>query len=418
MLRRFNASIVDEKLFLSMDGLGEKIVSLFSFARETDLMLTYVDEDGDVVALVDDDDLRDVVKQGLNPLRLTVKVKDDKNGNQNYSNASSTPLNLRSPRVQHHLPNLSTGVSEILKKVPEPLRETLMKLSDDLAAKASLSSPSISELVDNLSKASSSFLGQQLSESAVMLNMQNGVPESSSAAENKASESFKVDHTSKLQKVKPAANMEWKGVKIQNVTGQKEGPSFDFNAVAAALESENVDISMPESVGVSNSSRRKEKVKKTVECSNGKSHVGKVAEFCAASSNLPSQVDNKLNDGCNPTKPKLGSNSGSDGSSFTKNGDHGIDRTASGLRDAFETPYNGGLNFGSICGAGFIYECPFSSTLENISTAPPPHCASDAVLIRRNNSQNDSSGSIFHRGVRCDGCGIHPIVGPRFKSKV
>lgn len=416
MLRRFNASIVDEKLFLNMDGLREKIVSLFSFAPETDFMLTYVDEDGDAVALVDDDDLRDVVKQGLNPLRVTVKVNDDKNGNQNYSNASSTPL--RSPRVQQHLPNMSAGVSEILKKVPEPLRETLLKLSDDLAVKASLSSPSISELVDSLSKVSSSFLGQQLSESGVTLNMQNGVPECSSAAENKASEPVKVDPASKLQKVKPAANMERKEVKIQNVTGQKEGPSFDFNAVAAALESQNVDISKPESVGVTNTSRRKEKVKKTVECSNGKSHVGKVAEFCATSSNLPSQGDNKLtgNDGCNSTEPKLGSNSGSDGSSYPKNWDRGIDRNTSGSHDAFETPYNGGLNFGTLRGTGLYYECPFSSTLENISTAPP-HCASDAVPFRRS-SQNDSSGSIFHLGVRCDGCGIHPIVGPRFKSKV
>ncbi|KAI6675402.1 hypothetical protein NL676_003308 [Syzygium grande] len=25
---------------------------------------------------------------------------------------------------------------------------------------------------------------------------------------------------------------------------------------------------------------------------------------------------------------------------------------------------------------------------------------------------------IFHKGIRCDGCGVHPITGPRFKSKV
>jgi next-to-BRCA1 protein 1 len=25
---------------------------------------------------------------------------------------------------------------------------------------------------------------------------------------------------------------------------------------------------------------------------------------------------------------------------------------------------------------------------------------------------------MFHRGVQCDGCGVHPITGPRYKSKV
>ncbi|KAG9132955.1 hypothetical protein Leryth_021846 [Lithospermum erythrorhizon] len=28
------------------------------------------------------------------------------------------------------------------------------------------------------------------------------------------------------------------------------------------------------------------------------------------------------------------------------------------------------------------------------------------------------SHGIFHRGIRCDGCSVHPITGPRFKSKV
>ncbi|KAK4394825.1 protein JOKA2 [Sesamum angolense] len=44
MLRRFNALIVDEELGLSMDGLREKILSLFSFAPDTELMLSYIDE--------------------------------------------------------------------------------------------------------------------------------------------------------------------------------------------------------------------------------------------------------------------------------------------------------------------------------------------------------------------------------------
>ncbi|KAH6806685.1 hypothetical protein C2S51_031516 [Perilla frutescens var. frutescens] len=425
MLRRFNAPIVDDKLFLDVVGLREKILSLFSFAPDTDLLLTYVDEDGDVVALVDDDDLRDVVKQGLNPLRVTVKVNDDKHGNQNYSSASSP----RVPNVGAGISEIlrkSAGISEILRKVPEPLRDTLMKLSDELASKASNSSPGISELVDQLSKVSLQYLGQ-LSESGVTLNMQNGVPESSLATDNKTSELLKVDPAATLEKPEPAANMERNEVKIQNITGQrKDGPSFDFNAVAAALESQNVNVSKPESGGVAHPVRRKEKGKKTAECSNGKSHVrinppadannvGKVAEFSVRSSNKLTGKEI-----CNSSEPKHGSNLGSDGSSDLMNGEYVM-----GSALSFEnapvpawSSYKDGLKFGSFCGPSAMQECPFSGTLlENISAAPP-HSASDAVPYRRNNSQNDSSGSIFHRGVRCDGCGIHPIVGPRFKSTV
>ncbi|RZC93348.1 hypothetical protein C5167_026106 [Papaver somniferum] len=38
--------------------------------------------------------------------------------------------------------------------------------------------------------------------------------------------------------------------------------------------------------------------------------------------------------------------------------------------------------------------------------------------FRRSYSHFDSTGRVFHKGVQCDGCGVHPITGPRFKSKV
>lgn len=396
MLRRFNAPIVDNKLSVNMDGLREKILSLFSFAPDTFLMLTYVDEDGDVVSIVDDDDLRDVVKQGLNPVRVTVKVIDDKNGNQTYSNVSSTPLDS--------LAMQRAGFSEMLRNVPEPLREALVKLSEDLASKVSSSSPGISDIVDNLSKVRLSYLGQLL-DSAVMSNTQNGVPESSPAMDNKDSEPLKV--AAALEKPKPDASMERNEVKIQNVTGpRKVGPTFDFNAVAAALESENVSGSKPESGGVSHTVRRREKVKKNVECSNGKSHV---------TSNLPAVEKNVEKVAELRPKPQ-------NGFSDIFFGDQATANLKSAAVDAFKkatsptwSPYKGGVNLDSLRGLSGMYdECPFSG-LPFVSAAPP-HSASDINPSRR--SQNDSSGSIFHRGVRCDGCGIHPIVGPRFKSKV
>lgn len=471
MLRRFNAQIVEEELTLNMDGLRKKILSLFSFAPDTELMLTYIDEDSDVVALVDDDDLHDVVKQGLDPLRITVKVNDGKNGIQcNYSSASSTPL--RSPRVQPPLQNLNAGVSEILRKVPEPFRETLVKLSDDLASKASSSAPGLAELVDHFTKVSLSHLGQ-LSESqpGVRSSRRGGVLESSTVAtDTKDSELFKVDPVATLdvpsnvrsdlvsknneclEKLKPEATMERNDVKIDNVTGQSmEDSPFDYKAVAAALESLNINVAQPgndslrnsvpvhpESGVVSHTVGKKEKVKKIYKPSNGKAplmsdlrpvtnNVGKLAEFCITSSNLPSVADKNITgkEVCNTSEPKLGSNPASVSASDPTKGDHVNDGTRSVLPDAFGkspapiwAPQHGGLNFGSFCGLNTTYECPFSGTvLDNISAAPP-HPASDAVPFRRSFSQNDGSGNIFHRGVRCDGCGVHPITGPRFKSKV
>ncbi|KAJ0834438.1 putative PB1 domain, Zinc finger, ZZ-type, UBA-like superfamily, immunoglobulin-like protein [Helianthus annuus] len=37
---------------------------------------------------------------------------------------------------------------------------------------------------------------------------------------------------------------------------------------------------------------------------------------------------------------------------------------------------------------------------------------------KRYNGANSNTGNVFHRGIICDGCGVHPITGPRFRSKV
>lgn len=93
ILRRFNAKVVDAQLVLSMHGLIDKIFALFKFAADTSIMLTYVDEDGDSVTLVDDDDLNDVTKQSPNPLRITVKLNAEKTG------ALPPPMCVKGPLI-------------------------------------------------------------------------------------------------------------------------------------------------------------------------------------------------------------------------------------------------------------------------------------------------------------------------------
>ncbi|GJT16133.1 PB1 domain-containing protein [Tanacetum coccineum] len=79
--------------------LKEKIRCLFSLDSNVDFTMTYVDEDGDVVLLADDDDLRDIEQQtSLNHLRITIKL--NKKGNPIGSIETS-----------------ATGVSELVEKM-------------------------------------------------------------------------------------------------------------------------------------------------------------------------------------------------------------------------------------------------------------------------------------------------------------
>ncbi|MED6210784.1 hypothetical protein PIB30_067393 [Stylosanthes scabra] len=131
-LRRFTVGVTENNLLdIDMAGLRAKILSLFNLASDSDLVLKYVDEDGDLVTLVDDDDLLDAMKQRLKFLRIDVHISNGSGATSSYSFASSgsaTPL--RSP----HIPNPVEVVlgSDALKSVPEPLREAASKLTNDL----------------------------------------------------------------------------------------------------------------------------------------------------------------------------------------------------------------------------------------------------------------------------------------------
>ncbi|ONI08228.1 hypothetical protein PRUPE_5G165900 [Prunus persica] len=78
-LRYFEARVdKNGELDLNMAGLREKICGLFHLPPGADITLTYIDEDRDVVTLVDDDDLRDAMRQHLKSFRIDVLMNDDK----------------------------------------------------------------------------------------------------------------------------------------------------------------------------------------------------------------------------------------------------------------------------------------------------------------------------------------------------
>lgn len=74
MLRRFRVPVkANGQLDLDMAALKGKIAALFNLPVDVDFPLTYSDEDADVVALVDDNDLSDVTNQRLKFLKIHVE---------------------------------------------------------------------------------------------------------------------------------------------------------------------------------------------------------------------------------------------------------------------------------------------------------------------------------------------------------
>ena len=157
-LRRFNVCVDENgQLDLDINGLRAKVITLFNLVPDADLTLTHIDEDGDVVTLVDDEDLHDVTRQRLKFLKTTALLNIEKDGRSHTrSSGSSTPM--RSPFNLCPFQDGNAGVAEFIKSVPEPLLEAFSKLSTDFASKVASSAPVLSEVLTCLSKMGESYL--------------------------------------------------------------------------------------------------------------------------------------------------------------------------------------------------------------------------------------------------------------------
>ncbi|XP_052181629.1 protein JOKA2-like isoform X2 [Diospyros lotus] len=353
MLRRFNGHVNEAgQLNLSMEGLREKVLGLFNFAPDSDFTLSYIDEDGDVVTLVDEEDLCDVMRQSLNPLRITVKLNAEKGG-RFYARSSGSSTPMRSPGVQHPSPNLNNSVSQILKSVPEPFRETISKLKVDLASKAASSAPGLTELVEYLSKFGHSFVNPN-SEFHV-------ATESSTEGAGMGASMTKEPEGSRDDR---ATNAKFEGTTFK--TNEVNSNGVDNTLVKPASGPFNLNALPGDAVSDS-----KEVVKEFGEFqSHGK--VGKPVW-----ENIKAVVSSVL-DGDNNKE--------------------------------YKKPGKGRNSFG-----------PGASRGVPLASDPVVPCAHHGPRVhpfKRSYDHSEGLGSIFHRGVRCNGCRVHPITGPRFKSKV
>jgi len=391
-----------------MERLRTKICSLFNFAPDADFTLTYVDEDDDQVTLADDEDLYDVMKQGLNPVRITVRLNIDKSAQSSAkSTGSSTPKgsSLQNSRDKNPC------VSEILKSVPEPLCDVLSKLSNELASKAATTSPILADLISNLSKVGQSGLSR--SHSPYASHEVHGEYRNTSATEK---------HVTSVDE----------GIKSDGVQGSTSEQSAPTSS----------EVSVPHTV---KGARQAETVKphrhppcllrKCKRATSGHFHYMPMGDVIKKGI---------IGDSAGKYKAKTDSAKLATGNSWNK--DKAIEGDSAGvsLADGSEVigaqmekhvspeketneancSENNGFNWRgrsskSLFDSFPMGECAFSgiplqSTLGHAPYMPPPI----QPFRNRYKDSADGVGSIFHKGVRCDGCGVLPITGPRFKSKV
>jgi next-to-BRCA1 protein 1 len=123
-LKRFNGYVNGTHFTLNLSALRSKIASAFKFGPDVDFILTYTDDDGDIVMLDDDEDLHDAaIHQKLNPLRISVKLKNSHTSASQTDRQDLKPAPLRAT-TQDPLAQIKSVIDEALKPISEPLRST------------------------------------------------------------------------------------------------------------------------------------------------------------------------------------------------------------------------------------------------------------------------------------------------------
>ncbi|KAE8695006.1 Kinase superfamily protein [Hibiscus syriacus] len=367
-LRRFNASIVDGgRLDLNIDGLREIIIGLFNFPSDTQLSMTYIDEDGDIVTLVDDDDLCDVMRQRLKFLRINVQSNKGKLDKPHArTSGGSTPL--RSPSVQPPLPTFNSDATDVVNSVPmhirDALNEVFSKLSVEVASKAASASPLLGDLVESLSKVGQSYLSPA-SQSGVVADSTKPVGSPDSPAAPSAPTC-------------PDGNLRTSLSKVTAVDSSSKARK-ESNTGNASRDVDGTVISGPVAVDL-----------------NTNPHAANLTRYSTLSSgpstsNIFTHTDKK-NIKKNNRRIK--------GKSIS------ID-TSTPFLDTARRHYPSN-------------ECPFSGVPVPNDANVPPYSYNPFSPSKSSFASTDGNGmfNTFHKGIQCDGCGVLPITGPRFKSKV
>lgn len=335
-----------------MIALRKKVFDLFSFPAFSELDFTYIDEDGDVVKLADDEDLHDIMRQSLNPLRVTVKMNTESSVNLRpnvRSSGISTPVRSLPLQLPLPLPVGNTNISEVLNSLPGTVCETVSKFSTELGLDAS-SPAGYLVILDSLAKMGLTYL------------------------------------------------------KEVSLAGAKNGPS-ESSTDAPVLKDKNSSIS----VGTTQVSEQK------IRDSDQGTAAGKSDGFVMPAVNNANAKDKSLIFLESPNSfndMKRQNDNGPQGNKVGKIGRSGPKMKL--VQKSFES--HPGWN--SIMSPKPLTrnDSPFSSHL--VPSYMQKHQLPRVAPVKRSYNYSDVMGSVLHTGIQCDGCEVHPITGPRFKSKV
>lgn len=500
-LRRFSASVDENnRLDLNMIGLRAKISSIFNFTSDANFILRYVDEDGDLVNLVDDDDLRDVMRQQLKFLRIDVHMINNSGGKSDADGSSGSATPLRSPPVSDPFQIGNFINADALHAMPEPLRKVLYSSF----SKAASSNPGLANLADSISKIGQSFLNPQgQPRAAGGTSSKNGVPEGSVPSESKGPKSPPVGSASNASgyakssgpatplrspvpdpfmcgnvvktdvsySVPEAVQEAFSNLSLSKVgsstqvlhnftdpvskTGQSTVNSHRWSHVEAGPSSKN---DVPKELVTSEARVPQSPFLDLASIVNRQVEAGNIVRGFGEASNGSQRVDSSASRQVEAGNMIQGVLAASSAGRQVEAGNVGVapvdlnilpcdpyTRTnvdSAPLSSAVPVSDDKGKTSivdnlagkGEICGKSINFvapnytptkspatsysapiDCPFSGT-HTLYSMPPPLGNFRIPAFKRSNSH--SLNGMFHKGVRCDVCGVYPITGPRFKSTI
>lgn len=416
-LKRFGGYVQGPQFSLNLSALRSKIASAFKFGSDVDFILTYTDEDGDIVMLDDDDDLHDAaIHQKLNPLRINVQLNNSHTAAPQAKQQDSDNIPLRSTTTEDPLAHIKSVIDEVLKpismkSIQEPVPETLAKLSHEVLEAAS---PQLAELIKPFVK---------------LVTPSNNNP-SNGHADGSCSSSTGLPQT----QVDPKTNDE---PKIDTSLGSQ--PLDTQNSKSSGARGlKTVSVEAPATSGVKSSQGQQASLYPSI-------------EELLFSPFLPNSGDDK-------SASKGISDAQSKGKSVMTSATPPTPPAAPAFRPAppipslndwSQPPARGSTFYPSIwqseadpkansdsrwrvplCRAGhpFRPHAPLSRPPPPMpapmSYGPSPHFPYPGRLLSSGHLHGDLGNNIenspartFHRWIQCDGCGVQPIVGPRYKSK-
>ncbi|CAH9108044.1 unnamed protein product [Cuscuta europaea] len=388
-LRRFKAPVVNETLGLNINELKEKILQLFQIPSNTEITLTYTDEDDEEVTLADDDDLTDIVKQELDPLRISVKL----NAERNDVPSERPPSTQSSFQAKH------------FKRGPGLLHEAPIKLFADMVSSASSSAPPVlTELAEAFSRIGSSYLNQLLETQSKKEpdSQRQATGNASGVTENNPSvdrvPSDMVLHT-RPDKTASAVNEVLEPSERSLTTGPESEALITKKRMSVNLNEPLVGSTARDPEPTMFEPSVRERVDGNKFCDS--SLVGKALGI--SSSSVPSVVGNHVVN----TRGSTGFGSSNPSVSFGYSSGGPSRKTHQYTILQSNPPRQA---------PAIMDVCPFSGVqTANNPVSPPPVPLYTHPKVSHGHSVG--IGKILHKGVCCDGCGVHPITGPRFKSK-